>query len=74
MVVHRPSRLATWILDILLVVFHDARHELKKGVSDTESVHLFIVFIRIGNDVHEGAVDHFEVLMRALMDAICRLK
>ena len=68
-VVNLLSRGHTRVLDILLVVLHYARHELKESVSDTNCVDL-VIFFRVDQDPHKRVIYHFQIPMWPLLDTI----
>ena len=68
MVVHRLTFVDTRVFEVLLIVFHDARHKFKESVPDSNRIYLIVLFIRVDHDPHESVIDHFKVWVRALID------
>ena len=49
-----------------MVVLHYARHELKKGITDTDCVNLAVFFVGVDHYSHECIIYQFQVWVRSL--------
>lgn len=69
-VVHRLRRVHPRVDDVPFVVLHYARHEFEEGVADSDGIDLPVEFVGVDHNSHESIVNHLQVGVGPLTDAV----